>query len=136
MAIITWGSMRRRSAPFSRTAIPEGAAAIRSLVPAPVALAEIEQAHNEEYRRWLIERYGGMAPYLAAAGAETVHQDDTGRLVRRATAGEPIVAVHVTCPSTGREYMLRVPPATKTAREGVAWTFGLSADGYQPTSQS
>ncbi len=30
---------------------------------------------------------------------------------------------------THRTYWLRVPPSNRTAREGVAWTFGLDADG-------
>jgi hypothetical protein len=28
--------------------------------------------------------------------------------------------------------MLRVPPGTRTAREGVAWTFGMQAKDYKP----
>ncbi len=35
-----------------------------------------------------------------------------------------------------KTYFLRVPPATQTAREGVAWTFGLRADGYLPAMES
>ena len=29
-------------------------------------------------------------------------------------------------------YILRVPPDMRTAREGVAWTFGLTAEQYKP----
>jgi hypothetical protein len=65
-----------------------------------------------------------------------MQSDEAGTLLRRETIGEPVVAVAVRCPSTGSEYMLRVPPTTKTAREGVAWTFGLAADAYQPSAQS
>ena len=74
--------------------------------------------------------------YLADAGAKVIHEDETGRLVRREAGDEPIIAVQVVCPTTGRQYVLRVPPQTKTAREGVAWTFGLPAALYQPTIQS
>jgi len=35
-----------------------------------------------------------------------------------------------------RTYWLRVPPDTGTAREGVAWTFGLSAEEYEPLRQT
>mgnify|MGYP001616111630 CR=1 FL=1 len=48
----------------------------------------------------------------------------------------PIVAVRVTCPSTGHVYLLRVPPETVTCQEAVAWTFGLSSLGYQPTVEA
>jgi hypothetical protein len=35
-----------------------------------------------------------------------------------------------------RTYFLRVPPDTETAREGVAWTFGLTPEEYQPLLQT
>ncbi len=37
---------------------------------------------------------------------------------------------------TSRTYWLRVPPATRTAREGVAWTFGVGAEIYEPLQQT
>ena len=46
------------------------------------------------------------------------------------------MAVLVKCPSTGRNYVLRVPPSIRTAREAVAWTFNIAADKYQPIAQS
>jgi hypothetical protein len=46
------------------------------------------------------------------------------------------VAVLVKCPSSGRDYVLRVPPAMKSARDAVAWTFGMTAKEYQPTAQA
>jgi hypothetical protein len=33
-------------------------------------------------------------------------------------------------------YWLRVPPDTKTAREGVAWTFGTRPEEYQPEAET
>lgn len=35
-----------------------------------------------------------------------------------------------------KEYFLRVPPTMKTAREAVAWTFGMEADEYAPVIES
>jgi len=29
-------------------------------------------------------------------------------------------------------YFLRVPPTMRTAREAVAWTYGLTAEAYLP----
>ncbi|MFN4299172.1 MAG: DUF6745 domain-containing protein [Thermaurantimonas sp.] len=44
--------------------------------------------------------------------------------------------VKVTCPSTGRNYMLCVPPTIATAREAVAWTFGKRPDDYNPLEET
>jgi hypothetical protein len=33
---------------------------------------------------------------------------------------------------THKHYFLRVPPTMLAAREAVAWTYGLSAEAYQP----
>lgn len=35
-----------------------------------------------------------------------------------------------------KEYFLRLPPEIETAREAVAWTFGLSREEYNPTVQA
>jgi hypothetical protein len=91
---------------------------------------------NSELQRELIERYGGIEQYMRDVGAAPIHGDDTGTLWRIDSAAEPIAAVEVACPSTGRVYMLRVPPEMATAHEAVAWTFGLDADDYQLTAQS
>lgn len=37
---------------------------------------------------------------------------------------------------THRTYWLRVPPRTRTARRGVAWTFGMAAAGYAPVLET
>jgi hypothetical protein len=102
-----------------------------------ITVAEIDAAENETHRRDLIEVYrDGLVGYLRDSGAQAVQRDDTGELVARKTAGDPVVAVLVKCPSTGRDYVLRVPPAMKSAREAVAWTFGMKAKEYQPTAQA
>ncbi|WP_307718768.1 DUF6745 domain-containing protein [Nocardia grenadensis] len=36
----------------------------------------------------------------------------------------------------GRTCWLRVPPTTRTAREGVAWAFGVSEADYEPLVQT
>lgn len=43
----------------------------------------------------------------------------------------PLQFVHVTCPSTGREYFLRVSADITRAYEGVASTFRLTEDEYK-----
>ena len=37
---------------------------------------------------------------------------------------------------TRRTYFLRVPPTMRTAREAVAWTFGLDGGEYRPAAES
>ena len=34
------------------------------------------------------------------------------------------------------DFFLRVPPWMQTAREAIAWTFGLSADEYDPQQET
>jgi hypothetical protein len=56
------------------------------------------------------------------------------RLLRVDVAGdEPLVCVSVICPSTRRQFMLRVPPTMTSCRHAVAWTAGFdNPDDYQP----
>lgn len=55
-------------------------------------------------------------------------------LLRVDLAGEEaLVCVSVRCPSTGRQYLLRVPPTMTSCHAAVAWTAGFDvADDYQP----
>lgn len=79
---------------------------------------------------------GGMTAYLTDSRARRVHADETGALYRVGAGDEPLTVVVVRDPSTTRDYALRVPPATQTAREGVAWTFGLTAAEYHPAVET
>lgn len=84
-----------------------------------------------------LEHYG-YDRYLEESGAESVHRDETGVLWRIALDGdEPVVMVEVVNSTpepdgTHRAYWLRVPPRVRTAREGVARTFGVDSDIYRP----
>ncbi|WP_436848716.1 DUF6745 domain-containing protein [Streptomyces asoensis] len=101
----------------------------------------IRSEENAELRRVMLEHYG-YDRYLADSGARHVHRDETGTLWRiDLPADEPVVMVEVlnSTPEpdgTRRTYWLRVPPSTRTAREGVAWTFGLTAQGYAPERET
>jgi hypothetical protein len=101
----------------------------------------IRQEENAELRRVMLEFYG-YDRYLTESGAEPVHRDETGILWRIALDGdEDVVMVEVVNSTpepdgTHRTYWLRVPPSTRTAKGGVAWTFGLDADAYAPLRQS
>ncbi|MEW2140150.1 DUF6745 domain-containing protein [Streptomyces sp. NPDC005409] len=101
----------------------------------------IRDEENAELRRVMLEHYG-YERYLTASGAEPVHRDGTGVLWRIPLPDdEDVVMVEVVNSTpepdgTSRTYWLRVPPHTRTAREGVAWTFGLGAQAYAPVLET
>jgi hypothetical protein len=102
----------------------------------------IELERNAERRRIMIEIYG-VDKYVRRSFATKIHQDEFGTLYRkRSSSGdEPFVAVELKNATpepdgTYKIYFLRVPPTMKTAREAVAWTFGLSAADYGPAVQT
>ncbi|MFE9016122.1 DUF6745 domain-containing protein [Streptomyces cyaneofuscatus] len=101
----------------------------------------IREEENAELRRVMLEFYG-YDRYLTESGAEPVHRDETGILWRIALDGdEDVVMVEVVNSTpepdgTHRTYWLRVPPATRTAKDGVAWTFGLDGAAYAPVRQT
>jgi hypothetical protein len=84
---------------------------------------------NAEVRRVMIERIG-FERFLRESKARVLHSDtDPGgprELLQVDLAGdEPLVCVSVRCPSTGRHYLIRVPPTMRTCHEAVAWTAGF-----------
>ncbi|MFI9629655.1 DUF6745 domain-containing protein [Streptomyces sp. NPDC052042] len=101
----------------------------------------IREEENAELRRVMLEFYG-YERYLSESGAEPVHRDETGVLWRIPLQGdEDVVMVEVVNSTpepdgTHRTYWLRVPPGTRSAKDGVAWTFGLSGDAYAPVRQT
>jgi hypothetical protein len=84
----------------------------------------------------------GYEDFLREAKAEKLDQDfDPGgvrRLLRVAIPGdEDLVCLAVSCPSTGRQYLLRVPPNTRTCRGAAAWIAGFdNADDYTPIAET
>lgn len=76
-----------------------------------------------EIRDQSIDRFGNFLELYRTRSEDTL-------------AGEHLQFVKVTCPSTGRNYMLCVPPHITSAREAVAWTFGKHTDDYNPTEET
>jgi hypothetical protein len=109
--------------------------------PQRLTYQNIHKERDVEVRRVLLERYG-HARFLRDAGARRVHADDTGILWRCPLPDdEPLVMVEVANATpepdgTRRAYWLRVPPGMRTARQAVAWTFGLGEGDYHPTAQT
>ncbi|MFJ8431022.1 DUF6745 domain-containing protein [Kitasatospora sp. NPDC094019] len=106
-----------------------------------VTAERIRAEENAELRRVLLEHYG-YERYLADSGAEPLHRDETGVLWRiQLPDDEPVVMVEVVNSTaepdgTFRTYWLRVPPDTRTARAGVAWTFGTTEAEYRPQRET
>jgi len=109
--------------------------------PAAITVADINGEANAEVRRVKIERFGAHR-YLLESGAKEIHADDFGTLYRRDLLNdEPLVMVKVVnstpeADGSFKDYFLRVPPAMRTAREAVAWTFGKSKADYQPAVET
>lgn len=105
--------------------------------PETLTVNEVLAERNAERRRVLIERYG-FARLLLEARAEVLDSDrDAGgqrRLLRLTLKDdEDLVALSCHCPSTGRHYVIRVPPNTPTCRHAAAWIAGFDdPDEYQP----
>ena len=103
--------------------------------------ADILGERNVELRRVMIERVG-FDKFIREVEAEVIDRDrDRGgerRLLRVPLANdEPIVLVSVFCPSTERQYLVRVPPSTRTCRQAVAWTAGFDdPDEYAPVQET
>jgi hypothetical protein len=91
---------------------------------------------NAELRRVMLERVG-LERVLAQAKAVIRDCDrDAGgarRLVHLRVHSRPRTYLQCVCPSTGREYLLRVPPNVQTCRQAAAWLAGFSnPDAYRP----
>jgi hypothetical protein len=105
--------------------------------PGSITIAEILTESNSELRRVLLERFG-LERFMTEASPEVLDQDrDKGgerKLLRVPMEGdEDLVCILVLCPSTGRRYILRVPPTMKTCRQAIAWTAGFdNPDDYRP----
>jgi hypothetical protein len=106
--------------------------------PELITAEKIHAEKNQELRRALIERHT-WDRYLSAVGARVVQTDDRGVLLELPDGvgdGDRARFVRVRCPSTGRQYALRVPPEIDTAAAGVAWTFGVDATAYRPSAET
>ena len=109
--------------------------------PETLTADEVLHERNAELRRVMLERVG-FERFMHQAGAEVLDRDrDAGgerQLLRVPLEGdEPLVCVSVYCPSTGRRYLLRVPPAMETCRQAVAWTAGFDdPEDYRPLAET
>jgi hypothetical protein len=100
-----------------------------------ITLAAIDEQVDIQVRRCMIEI---MTPerYVALGGATRIAEDETGILWRRnwlaADAWAAVEVVNATPEPDGtrRHFFLQVPANLRTAREAVAWTYGMRAETY------
>jgi hypothetical protein len=89
---------------------------------------------HSEIRRVMQARMGYEC-FLAEAIAEKLDQDTGGSLCLlrvRLNQDDPLVCLSVLDPSTGRLYVLRVPPDMQNCHQAAAWIAGFeNPDGYQ-----
>jgi hypothetical protein len=111
------------------------------LRPETIHLTEILAERNAERRRVLLDRFG-VARFMEESGAVVLDQDtDAGgprRLLRvELPDDEPLVTLSCHCPSTARQYFLRVPPNTTSCHNAAAWIAGFDdpAD-YRPLQET
>jgi len=102
--------------------------------PERITLAAIDAQTNVQLRRCMIEI---MTPqrYVAEGGAVRVGEDDTGILWRRSWQADSWAVVEVINATpepdgTRKHFFLQVPAHLNTAREAVAWTYGLEPRVY------
>ena len=105
--------------------------------PELVTVRAIAAAQDPQIRRCMIDV---LTPerFIADGGAYRVAQDETGVLWRQRWRWEAWAAVEVVNGTpepdgTYKHYFLQVPANMRSAREAVAWTYGLPEQRYKPS---
>lgn len=104
---------------------------------AAVGLPEFYTNWTVRVRRRLVA-WVGLKRLRSLVTAAVVDRDQDAQGMQRRLLvwdfvdDEPVVAVEVVCPSTGQDYLLRVPPTMTHCADAVAWTFEMSVGSYHP----
>jgi hypothetical protein len=108
--------------------------------PELVTVRTIAAAQDPQIRRCMIEV---LTPerFIAQGGAYRVAADETGVLWRQRWRWEAWAAVEVVNGTaeqdgTHKRYYLQVPANMRSAREAVAWTYGLAEQRYKPSMRT
>jgi hypothetical protein len=105
--------------------------------PEQITVQEVFAQRNSEVRRVMLERIG-WERFLREAKPRLRHNDkDPGgerRLFHVSLPDrEDLLVLNMSCPSTGRNYFIRVPPRVNTCHEAAAWIAGFeNPDEYEP----
>jgi hypothetical protein len=141
---------RRSHRPPSREvlAIARSTSLVRLKIDVASSQAQAERMMAEQVlgiedaaRRQEAIRAMGEGRFVAAAGIRPVQEDSFGELYMIGPEQTPLALVKVrdaspTADGVHREHWLSVPPHMATAREAVAWTFGMSESAYHPAAES
>jgi hypothetical protein len=109
--------------------------------PEQINAQDALKERNTERRRVMIERMG-FDRFLREAQARLLNRDqDPGgerKLLRVSLQDdEDLVCLSCNCPSTGRHYLLRVPPNMKTCHQAAAWIAGYDdPKKYKPVMET
>lgn len=109
--------------------------------PESITGQEVLDTPNAELRRVKLERMG-YEKFLSEVHAQILDEDrDTGgprKLLKVPMHDdEDLVALWVICPSTDRNYVIRVPPTMQTAHQAAAWLAGFDDPTlYQPVMET
>ena len=113
--------------------------------PDTLTANDVLNERNLEVRRIMIERMG-QERFVELCGdyLTVLYQDtDTGgqrkliQIDHRLAVDESMVFLQVICPSTAREYIIRVPPHMTTCHAAAAWVAGFdNPDEYILTGES
>lgn len=117
------------------------------LKPEWITTDHILRENNAEVRRIMLERYDevrGKGRFIQDCGAVVLDSavqpmrageaDSINELLAIDLRGDPdgrMVALKVTDPSTGRVYIIRVPPDQKTVQGALAWSFDVPESEYK-----
>ena len=121
----------------------EGTLVHPDMIEAPnwLSVDRIYDETNQEIRRFMLKRYT-PEKFIQDSQAQKIAEDEFGELYRKSLPNEQallfVKVINSTPEPDGsfREYFLRVPAEMKTARQAVAWTFGLMANEYAPMYES
>lgn len=92
-----------------------------------VSWEEVKGIQNAELKQKAL-RYYGYEEFVKDAKATVIHEDVPNYLLKV----DDILFLSLKDSSTDRRYLLRVPPETKTVRQGLSWTFFMSEEQYHP----
>lgn len=93
----------------------------------PLEVQDVIRCKNAELKQKMLKRFG-YERFVSEAQMETLDEVGENKLLRH----KDIVFAYVKDSSTGRRYLLRVPPRTSDVKTAIAWTFGLGVHEYNP----
>lgn len=97
----------------------------------PINVSDILEARNQEIKQKAL-RVFGYERFVAEADMEEIEVVGEDKLLRKGD----VVFAYVKDSSTPRRYLLRVPPNSKSLREAIAWTFGMTPQTYKPLTET